>query len=509
VSTRHAIAVDLGRRRLRALYGVAEGGVLRVQRRVVAKVPEHVDPEDPEAVGRWVGFQLRQAGIPTSRATIALAREHVSVKRLTLPTSDADELPDMARLALRRELTFDPDQAVIDFVPIEQAEAATTVIAVAAPEPVLDHQRRVVKSAGVGVGRISLRSQGTAALIGHGDESQGDGSVLVIDITGDGVEFSFVHGGCVLFTRAAELPDLDDPEAAPEAVITETRRTWMSYRIGQDSREVTSAVLIGPLPVVDRVIGPVKKMLSVETRALDAHPMVEAPEGPLETLWPLAGLLLEPMTGAETFDFAHPRQAPDRAGHRRQRVIVAAALVVLTVVAAWTVAGVRLDRLEQRLADVRTDRARARPKYQRLRRDAFRLEHLRQWESVEVDWLEHASYLLLVAPAPDHLVLDSWAGSLNFRGVRYDDKSDLPDRWSAPREITIVLDGEAVDRATADAFRESLVEGELYITSSTGTDARGGRRLPYGFTYRLRTTHGAPLEEEQPPDGMAAGEGAP
>ena len=103
------------------------------------------------------------------------------------------------------------------------------------------------------------------------------------------------------------------------------------------------------------------------------------------------------------------------------------------------------------------------------------------------------------APPPGRLVLDDWDGSLDFRGVRY----RKTDGWSAPRVIRIVLDGEAVDRTTADAFRAALVES-VYTARSTGTDARGGSRLPYSFSYTLRTDRDLRPENDSSETGADA-----
>lgn len=59
--------------------------------------------------------------------------------------------------------------------------------------------------------------------------------------------------------------------------------------------------------------------------------------------------------------------------------------------------------------------------------------------------------------------------------------------------MTIVLQGEAADRATADAFRGALVDAEAYQITTAGPDARSGRRLSYAFSYHLRTTAGEPV----------------
>jgi hypothetical protein len=204
----------------------------------------------------------------------------------------------------------------------------------------------------------------------------------------------------------------------------------------------------------------------------------------MDRFWPLAGLLLELAMQKDLIDFNRPRQAPDLAARTRIRRMLAAAAVLLGVGILWTLARMDLQNLRHS-AEMLADRQSSEVKdFARHWRDKYKLEHLKKWESIGVDWLQHASYLTTIAPAPGQVVLDEWNGSLQTSGVRYDKKSD---KWSADEEMTIVLDGEALNRETADAFRENLVQTTVYTTSSTGADKLGGKRLPYGFMYRLRT----------------------
>jgi hypothetical protein len=106
---------------------------------------------------------------------------------------------------------------------------------------------------------------------------------------------------------------------------------------------------------------------------------------------------------------------------------------------------------------------------------------------------------------PDQLVLDSWTGTLDFRGVTYDQgKKTKKPRWYTPMPIKIVLDGEATNRMTADAFRDALVRGKLYMLRSAGPDTAGGRRLPYKFNYRLAGTADTPPVKKNPPSSNQA-----
>ena len=495
--SRPAIAIDIGRQRLRALLAQRDGTMLRVKRTLIEEIPSDLDGDDPAAIGAWVQSQLKRAGFPRGNVTLSLAREHVGLKRLHLPTTDVHELPEMTRLAMQQEMPFDADGAVIDFFPVAQSERGTTVVAVAVPKSRLDQSVSAARAARLGLQRISLRSMGSALLLKNLGERTA-GSVLAIDITGESLEFCVIDDGAVRFSRAAEFSPDYSREARIDAVITETRRTWMSYRMSEDAAEITRVILMGDKEICDDLRGRLGEMLRVEAERLESHPLVD-PEGhDIGRLWPLAGMLLEPEEKNTTIDFAHPTRAPDRAAAQRKKMLYAAGLGVLLVLGAWTFANRDLARLEAESARLLETQQELLPRYVRYHRENYRLEHIERWESVRVDWLEHLQYLASLTPPPDELVLGSWTGSIptQYRQVQYDARRDV---WSSPRQIIINASGEARDRATADRFRDALVRGSVYDTSSTGPDAPSGRRLPFGFSYRLQTDIDQPRENEQSP----------
>ena len=267
--------------------------------------------------------------------------------------------------------------------------------------------------------------------------------------------------------------------------MTEARRTWMSYRIVEDASDVTRVALMGDAGVTEAAAPTIGSMLDAESVIVHEHPLVDANGAAMDRVWPLAGMLLEPTLGYETIDFADPRRAPDMAARIRRWSVIAAGLLLVTALTLWTVGRRELGTLEQQLDRLETSATGMRGDYTRFQRETFTLAHLRRWESVDVRWMEHARTLHEILPLPTSTVLDGWTGTLDHRGVRYDRKVKA---WSVPGELTIVLDGEASDRRAADAFREALVQTDLYRAASSGADTQGGRRLPFGFTYRLTTS---------------------
>ena len=486
------ITIELGQQTLRAIQVRTDRDRLHVEHACVLEVPaEYAD--DAETLGRWAGEQLTAHDFARGKATWVLSRERVGFKRLTLPTDDPAELPDMVRLAMQRDLSFDAADAVIDFVPGDAADGSTGVIAAAAPLEAITHTQAIAKVSGFGVDRIALRSMGTAALVRGldadtaGDDTQG---TLAIDVRPTNVEFAVIADGSVWFSRAIDMPPGDTPEEIAENVLTETQRTWMSYRLSHGAVDVHNAIIVGDEAIARACIERVRTILDRPVKRVDAHPEIDSNGSTMRGLWPLAGVVLEAHKDAPTIDFAHPRQAPDHEAERRKRLLFGAGIAAVVALAVWTFAKRDLDGLQTRIDELTQQRNDMTPDYMRYTRNVLKRDHLEHWEDVQVNWLAHLRQLCEIAPGAKQVVLDQWSGSLNFRGVQWDKRTDAGERWNAPSEVTINVSGEAIDRATADAFRETLVNNDIYATTSTGTDQPGGKRLPFGFDYRLRTRPG-------------------
>ncbi len=357
---RRVTAIDIGRRRLRVLEADVDRDRLTVRRVLVQPLPPEIDADDPRTLGTWVGQTLREAGLSRTHATVAISREHVVLKRLTLPSIDDHELPDMIRLALLRELPFEPGSAVIDFACISRTATATTVIAAAAPDTVLATVRDAAATAGITVERMSLRTLGTAALVATNVTEGMVAGVLAVDISGDRVEFSVIVDGSVRFSRAGEIPPGDDPQVIAAAVVTEARRTWMSYRIVEDAENVRRAVIFGNHRVCTLVAKSIGEILNIDTEVFDRHIRVDASaaEPQMGPVWSLAGLLLAPMLDRDLIDFLHPRKTPDVASRKRQIAVGVFGLVLILVFAGITWARFDLADRRESLALSRTGRTR-------------------------------------------------------------------------------------------------------------------------------------------------------
>jgi hypothetical protein len=256
------------------------------------------------------------------------------------------------------------------------------------------------------------------------------------------------------------------------------------------------ALLVGEPTITKESAALVAEALQMPADTLRSHPRIDQGPHDLRCAWPLAGLLLEPLLELPSIDLAHPRRAPDVGARRRQLALAGAGALAVAAVALGFAASNHIRGLEAELATLNKQRTAAYPDRLRFKRDQLKLEHLRHWESVRVDWLEHLRHLAGMAPPRGRLVFDQWSGALSFGGVRYDQG------WSAPMSLTLTVEGEAADRQTALAFREALVRDDAYTARSSGADsAGGGKRLPFAFAYTLESRTGSP------PPGESGGRG--
>lgn len=476
------VAIELGRRRVCAVAGRRSGDGLIVDRVVSAAIPSAVDRDDPAAIGAFLAEKLTEAEFPRGPVVAVVGRDAVAVKRLELPTTAAHELPEMVRLAMRRELPME-GAATIDFLADGSRDGASSVLSVAAPDAAVAALVVSIESAGRRVDRVALRTLGAAGLA----EARPAGPSLVLDIGAESMDFTVVDDGRIAFSRGAGLRgDIDSAAAVADAAIAEAKRTWLSYRAANSTHaEFADVTLVADSAVAERARPALAELLGVPVRIADNPPGIRLDERvrALGAALPLAMVLRDGVLGAATIDLRHPRQAPDVAARRRQLVLAGVGLLVVAAIAGFTF-GRRAARLDaERRADI-VDKARQfASEGRRLRRDEDKLSHLRQWSLPPQDIIADLLHMKSLLPEPGDVVIDSVAASEEFKGVRWDkDKG-----WSSAADVRIVLEGEAKTRAIADALRERLVEDKQFVVTTSGSDTRGGNRLPYPFGYLMRS----------------------
>ncbi len=505
------IAIQLGRRSVQmAVLRPGTFGSVAASA-ITRPLPEGTDPGDAKAVGAVVASILEETGSRGASAVFALPRSLASTKRFELPSRDPAELPEMVRLAMQRDLPIDSATAEIDFVATGTSERGSRIFAVAVPGSVVRFQREVAAAAGLDLEAISLRCLGTSYLAGRLDPetitrsegseesvaspsptvgdpaAEGPSSLLAVDIGSEDLELSFVGEGVLRFARGVELQAADSSLLLAETISSETRRTWLSYRISQGDEAVVAAVVLGGSDAARLAAPQLAAATGLPSRLLRQHPDVRTVDEGVAAAWPLVGLLLERRKSRGGLDLAHPKRPPDLAKRRRVRALAQVSLVLVAGFGGWTVGRGELAASEARASELEGDARKALSEFLELKRERLRLGHLEAWRSVQPGWLDHAlavdAMLASVDAGDGKPLLDTMQGSLDAGTIRYARNGT----FEVDPQIRIVLEGESADRSTGDALRDFIVADDRYQLRSTGADAAGGKRLPIPFSFQLRT----------------------
>jgi len=437
-------------------------------------------------------------GVSGAPCIVSLPRQDALLGQIELPTDDEAELRSMARMALVRDFGVEGVETLADFQRVGAAGGTTRIIGASATRTRIDE---AAARAGGPVARVSLRALGMVALVRTSDAFR-DGRTMAIDLTANGLECTLVERGSVLFSRGAALAAGDAAARAAGAVV-EVRRVFAALRSGEQAAPVDRVVIAGPADLSALVLPQVASIAQCSATRLEAHPLVSFSSGDVRDqacadCWPLAGLLLEDDGAIEpagvAIDLLHPTPLIDVAARLRQRALLVAGLMVVGALAGWTF-GVRAWReFESQHDDLLKKAKNASPMSNQFDRDGLRVQHIEAYRALAPSWLSHFDALRRFAPDPSSVVLDSLTAQIDGTEIEWIEKDKAGSMQSKP-ELRFVLDGEAKDRPTADSLRDSLVREKSYTLSSSGADARGGRRLPYPFAYTLRTVE---LEPKQP-----------
>jgi Tfp pilus assembly PilM family ATPase len=523
----------LTRLTLSAVQATLDGSGVRVKAALHCDVPAELNTENVEEMGRWVAQTLNRAGLSSKRALLVVPRSSVVLKRLSLPRPEQRaDLPDLVRLAMTRQLAFGAQDAVVDYLELDETEGATgaelSVLAAAMSGDLLNWYLQVARAAALKPARVALRSSGLAALLttahvesppkkktakvanaqpAEAQAPAGPELMLATEVDKREIGMIVLSGEELIFARATELDRNHDAETEDErldayagAVATEVRRTWMSYRVTIDAGDIKRAVVIGEHVLAQRAATRIEESIGVPARVFDVHPQIHADEDLPAGVWPLAGSLLQLWSGLPAVNFAKPRRAPDRQAALRQRILLAIAALIIIVGSAETIIRKNLGVLrDDQDAVLRQARQLGGEAVTLLRQEA-RLRHLQTWEETRVDWLAHLSHLTNRLPDTTQATLNGFGGRAEAAVAFERDAGETnyaDGTWQPRVLLDINLSGQAVSRDVADEVRGIFVEDPLYRCEPLGSDTggKGGERQPAKFGVKLLTTRATPVDE--------------
>lgn len=308
-------AVDFDRQQIRLVFAEHRGTYTRIRKIETIDLPEGIDPADPQAVGELLGKALRRTSKRGGGLVMGVPRGRVVLQPLRLPpVANQDELPDMVRFQVEKELAFQPDEAVIDFAieahydsdAAKGAEEGVQILVAAVKRPVVEHYVKIAQAARMKLLALSLRPYADTACLNAclakpssgksvsektspepSDESlapgQGEpvaGSCLaLVHVGAEEAEINVILDGALAFSRSMGIKPLHAPSAPANGAAEAVPHAGATGPASLKSPVAPPAASPSPAPAAPLLTGstddPVDAVVNEFTRTLKSYQAVQ------------------------------------------------------------------------------------------------------------------------------------------------------------------------------------------------------------------------------------------
>lgn len=467
-------------------------------------IPQDVDASSSRDLGSWLAASIEQAGCKSKSVTLVLERSDVVAKRLTLEgieRGDVD-LPGMVRYQLMRQVAFHAEDAPIDFKllqpkvkTLKEVSGEAEVLAATAPATRVAHLRAVCEAAGLDVQRIAILSLGLNEIAAAAMADR-VGPTLVIAPTLDGIDYSIHQGGRVLSSRWIETQHRTAADGLTDLIVSEARRTRMSHQLAPESDPIHSALIIadegGVLGDLEALAATVGDVLGVITEPIDprSQPWLTV-EGECESerLLGLIGLAIAdakdgsgPGASARQIDLAHPVVAADRSAAKRQLVMAAILLMIVSLGGIKSMGNLKVAAIEADIEAMKESGREVEQTFHRVIREHAAAEFLHRWQEAGASPLEHINRVVSILPGNEAVLLRSikWSADAFVDYPRQRNQTSYdPANWQQGVAVSFGVELAAKSRELADSIRQTFVDIPEYTVRTSGPDGAGTNQPDY------------------------------
>ncbi len=339
-----------------------------------------------------------------SRATtlVSIDRSQIELVSLTLPPAAEVDLPDMVRNLATRENSAIGEDAVIDFLCLDDdAEKQRKITAVALSQSRLEHLQEVVSGAGLSAKSIALRPYAMAALVANSLADRNE-ICLAAQVVGEEVDLVVLAGGKPVFWRTLRQPQASYDAAAAQRLLGEMQRTLLVAQPHLPGQVVRAIYLCGGLdehPALHAALG---EGITLPVTLIDPFanhagaPLVEESPGRFAHL---VGMLVSRARGEPpVVDFLNPRRRPAPPDRRRIFALAGAAAAVIALVVGFRV-WTEFAGADQQIAELQDELDRLNSQLKQASQKQKVIAAIENWSRSDVNWLDELRDLSLRFPS--------------------------------------------------------------------------------------------------------------
>jgi len=340
------------------------------------------NPVMAEEQGEQLRSFLKDVAPSGVKTSITLGRDRLIARQLTIPRVDIAEEPSLVKFQVMRDLNESPDEIRLDYLPFDPPGSSDRrILGLLIRMELYNAWKTILQGAQCKLASMSPRLAGLGGLIA--DLGPPKESVALVAIGSNWAELGIFIDGHNLFSRSL------NPNPA---LVQEIKRSLGLFSAQNDSLAPKSIFLLaspewkGDADLASATNLPLQRLQPFDG-ILGTRPIAAREEEFIASLGVLTGLArLEEKGGKPSPDFANPRQPPPPSQLGKQRVLLYAAVGLLTfIVGGYFLMGVK-NRASETVDDLIRTKDDLKNKIEIAKNNGKRIQALADWD--DVVWLD-------------------------------------------------------------------------------------------------------------------------
>ncbi|MDR0871625.1 MAG: hypothetical protein LBN39_12620 [Planctomycetaceae bacterium] len=487
------LAVDWDESELRYLSADVQKGTLNVYKAGTAPLEVPVSEEEtapaagavPKLPPLFAALRtlIKEERLDVNAVLLTLDRNKTEILEQTLPPCSEPEIPVLLKNQALRELPHFAEHDPLDFIVLTTAENGERKVLAAGIQLVFRQELvRSFRSLGKAVQGITYRPAAAVELFRYtqfvSDEPE---YVLLVNVVRTDVEIITLNGRQIHSVRSFRLPEQSGLTETATVLADEIERTAVIGIEGDETSAIQKVFLFGTEEEWTQLTAVLaEKQLNAAVIEPFAVPgittskLLKLPENQ-GRFAPLLGVLLSRQSAGlplQTLDLLHPKEPPKPRNYVRP-ILLAAVLLAIAGYGVYHWNTEVIKGLEAELASVKEEHGKTAAGLQTAAPAYQVLSQVRNWEIMNVPWLDELSELSQVFPREQDLVITR----MSFMTGRVGNN---------PRSAgTIQLAGMVRDPSVLLKLRDDLQSKGIYLVRypAPAPNPAGG-----GYPWLFQTT---------------------
>lgn len=374
-------AIFLGERTLAVVAGKPAARGVELTHAASVPLPENYASLEGDAQAAALRAALEAAGTGSRRCVLVVPRPLAILRTFTLPSGSPEELQNMIRFQLEKELPLPLDQVRYTYATTPE-NGRVSVTATAVPIEALDKRVAALESAGIHVTGAVVTSFGLIRLLPPGNL---EGGSLLLSLADGCAEILIAESGHIQLSRNTPLRD-----QTSESWAAEIERAILSHSAKGEGADLKRIFVAGEGDPAEQAASDLKRRIPaadvtalIPNGTVTRRPDVRITAECAATAGVLIGLLAP---GEAIPDLLRPPVVRRAIQFRRSHKVWAAAAGLFLVVLVWSQIALAGRRSEAE--SLKRELAGFKPKADAVDRMRTEIKTLQQWQDRRFSWID-------------------------------------------------------------------------------------------------------------------------